>query len=73
MNNKVEDEKIVDLQSRLAFQEDSIQSFSDQLTQQNRELERLQIQMRAMHKRMQEMSRQLEDREETGDEPPPHY
>lgn len=72
MNNTV-DEKIVDLESRLAFQEDSILSFSDQLMQQNKELERMQIQMIAMHKRMQEMARQLEDSEEAGDKPPPHY
>lgn len=73
MNNTTVDEKIVDLESRLAFQEDSILSFSDQLLRQTRELERLQIQLIAMHKRMQEMSRQLEEGEDTDDKPPPHY
>ena len=66
-------EQLIDLQSRLAFQEDSIQSFSELLMRQSRDLERLQIQVLSMHKRMQEMGRQLEDREEADDSPPPHY
>lgn len=66
-------DQLVDLQSRLAFQEDSIQSFSDQLVRQSRDLERLQIQVLSMHKRMQEMARLLEDQEEPDDSPPPHY
>lgn len=73
MSQVTVDDQLVDLQSRLAFQEDSIQSFSDQLMQQSKDLERLQIQVLSMHKRLQEMTRQLEDREQPDDSPPPHY
>lgn len=73
MSQVTVDDQLVDLQSRLAFQEDSIQSFSDQLMQQCKDLERLQIQVLSMHKRLQEMARQLEDREQPDDSPPPHY
>lgn len=73
MNNTTINDQLIDLQSRLAFQEDSIQGFSELLMQQSKDLERLQIQVLSMHKRMQEMGRQLEDREEVDDSPPPHY
>ena len=65
------EERINDLESRLAFQDDTIQALNDVLVAQQRALERMQLQLAALAKRQQESSNQF-DME--GDEaPPPHY
>ncbi|MFS2092144.1 SlyX family protein [Pseudomonas sp. Pseusp11] len=65
------DERVTDLESRLAFQDDTIQSLNDVLVAQQRVVERLQLQMTAMLKRQEEMVGQFESFEEEA--PPPHY
>jgi SlyX protein len=65
------DERVTDLESRLAFQDDTIQALNDVLVQQQRVVERLQLQMTAMLKRQEEMVGQFESFEEEA--PPPHY
>ncbi|MGZ0787332.1 SlyX family protein [Pseudomonas saponiphila] len=63
--------RITDLESRLAFQDDTIQALSDELVSQQKVLERLQLQMSALLKRQEEMVGQFESFEEEA--PPPHY
>ncbi|PYY92403.1 hypothetical protein DNK59_02295 [Pseudomonas sp. TKO26] len=63
--------RITDLESRLAFQDDTIQALSDELVSQQKVLERLQLQMSALLKRQEEMAGQFESFEEEA--PPPHY
>lgn len=63
--------RVTDLESRLAFQDDTIQSLNDVLVAQQRALDRLQQQMAAMLKRQEEMGNQFEIFGE--DAPPPHY
>ena len=63
--------RINDLESRLAFQDDTIQSLNDVLVGQQRMVERLQLQMAALLKRQEEMGGQFETSEEEA--PPPHY
>ncbi len=65
------DERVMELESRLAFQDDTIQALNDVLVAQQRALERLQLQMAALIKRQEEMGGQFEASEE--DAPPPHY
>lgn len=65
------DERINDLESRLAFQDDTIQSLSDELIKQQRDIERLQAQMAALIKRQEETVGQFEIGEQ--ESPPPHY
>lgn len=65
------EERINDLESRLAFQDDAIQSLSDELITQQRDIERLQAQMAAMIKRREEGAGQFEVGER--ETPPPHY
>ena len=65
------DERVMELESRLAFQDDTIQALNDVLVAQRRELDRLQLQMTAMLKRQEELGNQFETFEE--DVPPPHY
>ncbi|MFK3792531.1 MULTISPECIES: SlyX family protein [Pseudomonas] len=63
--------RVIDLESRLAFQDDTIQALNDELVAQHKLLERLQLQMTAMLKRQEEMVGQFGSFEEEA--PPPHY
>jgi len=65
------EERVMELESRMAFQDDTIQALNDVLVKQRRELDHLQLQMAAMLKRQEEMGSQFETFEE--DAPPPHY
>ena len=65
------EERINDLESRLAFQDDTIQALNDVLVAQQRGLERMQLQLAALAKRQQESSNQFDMAEDEA--PPPHY
>lgn len=65
------EERVNDLESQLAFQDDTIQSLNDILVTQQRVVERLQLQMTALLRRQEEMAGQFESSEEEA--PPPHY
>lgn len=65
------EERVMELESRLAFQDDTIQALNDVLVVQRRELDHLQQQMAAMLERQQEIGSQFEAFQE--DAPPPHY
>ncbi|MEO8491052.1 MULTISPECIES: SlyX family protein [unclassified Pseudomonas] len=64
-------DRVTDLESRLAFQDDTIETLNDILVAQQRAVERLQMQMTALLKRQEEMGGQFETSEEEA--PPPHY
>jgi SlyX protein len=70
MSQELED-RVTDLESRLAFQDDTIQALNDVLVAQQRVVERLRLQMAALLRRQEEMSGQFESSEEEA--PPPHY
>ena len=63
--------RVMDLESRLAFQDDTIQALNDVLVMQQNAVDRLQMQMAALLKRQEEMGGQFESIEEEA--PPPHY
>jgi len=63
--------RIIELESRLAFQDDTIATLNDVLVGQQRELERLQLQLQALAKRQAEMAGQFGIAEDEA--PPPHY
>ncbi|WP_323160700.1 SlyX family protein [Pseudomonas fluorescens] len=65
------EQRVNDLESRLAFQDDTIQALNDVLVTQQNVVERLQLQMAALLKRQEEMVGQFGSFEE--DAPPPHY
>ncbi|KFE52942.1 SlyX family protein [Pseudomonas syringae] len=65
------EDRVTELESRLAFQDDTIQALNDVLVTQQRALDRLQQQMAAMLKRQEELGSQFEIFGE--DAPPPHY
>ena len=63
--------RVMDLESRLAFQDDTIQALNDVLVAQQNAVDRLQMQMAALLERQEEMGGQFESFEEEA--PPPHY
>ncbi|MCX2901160.1 SlyX family protein [Pseudomonas mandelii] len=65
------EERINDLESRLAFQDDTINTLNDVLVAQQAVVERLQLQMAALIRRQAEMVGQFESSEDEA--PPPHY
>ncbi|MCM8914959.1 SlyX family protein [Pseudomonas inefficax] len=63
--------RMVELETRQAFQDDTIQALNDVVVEQGRVIERLQLQMAELIKRYEEMVGQYGSE---GDEaPPPHY
>jgi len=65
------EERVMDLESRLAFQDDTIQALNDVLVSQQNAVDRLQLQIAALLKRQEEMGGQFEAFEDEA--PPPHY
>ncbi|MFC2974105.1 SlyX family protein [Azotobacter bryophylli] len=63
--------RITELETRLAFQDDTIQALNDELVAQQRLIERLQLQVEALAKRQQELLDELGPAEDEA--PPPHY
>lgn len=63
--------RVIELETRQAFQDDTIQALNDVVVEQGRAIERLQLQMAELIKRYEEMVGQYGSE---GDEaPPPHY
>ncbi|KHL69755.1 MULTISPECIES: SlyX family protein [Pseudomonas] len=65
------EERIADLESRLAFQDDTLQALNDEVVRQQRDIERLQLLVSALSQRQDELQTQIGSEDE--DEVPPHY
>jgi len=63
--------RMADLESRLAFQDDALQTMSDVVYEQERVIERLRLQMQALLKRLEDLQGQVGVSEDEA--PPPHY
>lgn len=63
--------RVMELESRLAFQDDTIQALNDVLVAQQRSLDRLELQIAALIKRQEETGGQGDGFAE--DSRPPHY
>ena len=71
--NKIDDE-LIELQTRLAFQEDTINQLNQVVTQQDADIIQLQQQLRLLAKRVDELSYQAGAAgQEIVSERPPHY
>ncbi|AZZ44776.1 hypothetical protein C1896_07520 [Pseudomonadaceae bacterium SI-3] len=65
------EQRITDLEARLAFQDDTIQTLNDVLVAQQRTVDRLQAQLGMLARRQEDLQSRVEGE---GDEaPPPHY
>ena len=65
------EQRIADLETRLAFQDDTIQALNDVLVAQQATVERLQAQLKLLAKRLEDMQGGMEMEGEEA--PPPHY
>jgi len=66
--------ELIELQTRLAYQEDTIQQLNDVITQQDATILQLQQQMRLLAKRMDELSFAQDGvGDDISNERPPHY
>ncbi|WP_375737758.1 SlyX family protein [Pseudomonas boanensis] len=63
--------RIAELESRLAFQDDTIQALNDVLIAQQRVVDRMQLQLTALARRQEELLSQFGSVEDEA--PPPHY
>jgi SlyX protein len=65
------EQRINDLEARLAFQDDTIQTLNDVLVEQQRTVERLQAQLGLLARRQEDMQSRMGGEEDEA--PPPHY
>lgn len=63
--------QIIELETRQAFQDDTLQALNDVVVEQGRVIDRLQLQMAELLKRYEEMVGQYGSEGEEA--PPPHY
>ncbi|GGY63802.1 protein SlyX [Cellvibrio zantedeschiae] len=67
-------DELIELQTRIAYQEDTIQQLNQVITKQDADILQLQHQMRLLAKRIDELSLAQQDGgEEITNERPPHY
>ncbi|MEK1907608.1 MAG: SlyX family protein [Pseudomonas sp.] len=65
------EQRIIELESRQAFQDDTIAALNDELVEQQRIIERLQLQVQVLARRQEEMQGGFGLDEDEA--PPPHY
>lgn len=65
--------RIADLEVRLVFQDDSIQSLSELVTQQQLEMERMRRALEVLARRQSELAASMPGEATDDDQPPPHY
>ncbi|HVK98876.1 MAG TPA: SlyX family protein [Dongiaceae bacterium] len=65
------DERLIELETRVAFQEHSLQQLSDEMYRQQKQIERLDRLCQVLLQQLQDVSTALPGK--TQDEKPPHY
>lgn len=74
MSNIAElEQQMIDLQARVTFQEDMLQSLDKIVAQQNQTISLLQVQLERWQSRFDELADNLESSTVGGIEKPPHY
>ena len=63
--------RLMELETRVAFQDDALMTMSDEIARQQRDIERLQLQLAALARRQEDLAGQVG--EPMGEPPPPHY
>lgn len=63
--------RLAELEARLAFQDDTIQTLDDVLVEQQRAVERLQAQLGLLARRQEDIQSRMDGEEDEA--PPPHY
>lgn len=68
----MDEDRLIDIETRLAFQEDAIERLSDVLYRQQELLDRLMARCDLLGTKVTELAEKLPD-EMSGNEKPPHY
>lgn len=64
--------RLMELETRVAFQDDALLTMSDEIARQQRDIERLQLQLAALARRQEELLGTVGHAAEE-EAPPPHY
>lgn len=67
------EEKVVDLESRLAFQEDYLTAINARVAEQDQEIARLHLQLKHLYEKMESTQQGASGPSNYADERPPHY
>lgn len=68
------DERLIELEIRVSYQEDTLQQLNEVVTEQDSYIQSLQVQVQSLAKKLDEMSQVLDQPTgKVGNEPPPHY
>jgi SlyX protein len=67
------DSVLIELETRIAFQEDALNSLNDVVATQNREIQELRSQLKLLYKKMDDLNYSMEQNSDDSDSPPPHY
>ena len=70
---KMSEERLVEIETKIAFQEQTIEDLNDVLCEQQQEIERLGSICDALVKRVKELSEGTQGIDEPANEKPPHY
>jgi SlyX protein len=67
--------QIADLESRLAFQDDTIETLNQLVIQQSDQIQRMEHKLKLLGQRLQQLQERSDDQEpnDPADEVPPHY
>ncbi|MBI1424932.1 MAG: hypothetical protein GC149_15905 [Gammaproteobacteria bacterium] len=65
-------QRIAELETQLAFQEDTIQTLNDIVTRQQLQIDKLELELQALAAQLRQLSDVLR-RPEAEEAPPPHY
>lgn len=67
------EEQVVELETKLAYQEDTIQALNDVVAEQQKQLDKLERSLVTLAERFKEMSTGDSFQEQGNEPPPPHY
>lgn len=67
------DARVVELETRLAFQDDTLQALNDVVAAQQRQIDLLEMKLAALAKRQQELGESIGAGGGEDEAPPPHY
>jgi SlyX protein len=67
------DERVTELETRLAFQDDTLHALNDVVAAQQRQIDLLEMKLAALVKRQQELSESIGGGGGEDEAPPPHY
>lgn len=65
------EQRLIELETRQAFQDDTLQTLNDVLVDQQRQIDRLQHQLQVLAARQEALQTQID--QEQVEPPPPHY